>query len=339
MRIEIKGAAGFLTIFMVNALIWWYFRSYINFLFAVVIFLSAALSVFITWHYRDRFGISLELPKNNVSKNGKIKLKISVYSMMRIFFFPVRIKYSVTNEFTGSMVRQEVYILAYPFKKESMSFELGAYYYGMINVKIEEFAVGDFFNLASVKTFVPKEMQTFVYPEYDNLNEEPLHDVISGFPHNEAAVKKGNDYNADYEIREYVMGDELKNIHWKLTAKQDRLMVRDRRSSGKNKVNILLVLGNDADENDSLIYSLNAICNELVSKEYPIELFYWGYSENVMKSSSISEISDIENIICEILGINALSGTSLVKQYYEMKNTGIPYVLVTTGVKKGEYVR
>ena len=38
--------------------------------------------------------------------------------------------------------------------------------------------------------------------------------------------KKGYDFSEVTGIREYIPGDKLQNIHWKLSAKKDILMVR-----------------------------------------------------------------------------------------------------------------
>lgn len=40
-------------------------------------------------------------------------------------------------------------------------------------------------------------------------------------------MRGGHDTSETFQIREYIAGDKLQNIHWKLTAKTDELMVRE----------------------------------------------------------------------------------------------------------------
>ena len=39
--------------------------------------------------------------------------------------------------------------------------------------------------------------------------------------------KKGSDYSETFQLREYVPGDSIKQIHWKLSEKLDKLVVRE----------------------------------------------------------------------------------------------------------------
>ena len=42
-----------------------------------------------------------------------------------------------------------------------------------------------------------------------------------------SVIKKGDDRSEIYGIREYADGDTVRNIHWKLTSSQNRLMVKE----------------------------------------------------------------------------------------------------------------
>ena len=57
--------------------------------------------------------------------------------------------------------------------------------------------------------------------------------------------KSGNDPSETFLIREYVPGDPIKNIHWKLTEKVDRVMVRELGLPIKNDILLLFDMGYD----------------------------------------------------------------------------------------------
>ena len=59
------------------------------------------------------------------------------------------------------------------------------------------------------------------------------------------------------------------------------MMVRERLSAGREKINVLLPLGDNLDENDALVESLYSMCRLLLFREYPIQLFWQGVNEEL----------------------------------------------------------
>lgn len=59
--------------------------------------------------------------------------------------------------------------------------------------------------------------------------------------------KSKSPYSEIYDIREYREGDSMKNIHWKMTAKKDDLMVREPLDENLQNARLVLVLVNDRD--------------------------------------------------------------------------------------------
>ena len=59
-----------------------------------------------------------------------------------------------------------------------------------------------------------------VYPRKVNLQVE-LSQMTIGAPKSEGMMqnRKGNDLSEIFDIREYVPGDDIRSIHWKLSSK------------------------------------------------------------------------------------------------------------------------
>ena len=51
--------------------------------------------------------------------------------------------------------------------------------------------------------------------------------------------RKGNDLSEIYDIREYVPGDDIRSIHWKLSSKTENLILRE--ASDPSHYNVVLL--------------------------------------------------------------------------------------------------
>ena len=134
-----------------------------------------------------------------------------------------------------------------PGKGASFRVLANSRYAGRLTVWVEECKVYDLLQIFYLTYRMEKDAGVLVWPVFSDGEEtEELYESVEGFPKENESRKRGTEYNPDYEVREYVAGDELKSIHWKLSAKQDKLMVRERLAAGKEKINVLLPLGERA---------------------------------------------------------------------------------------------
>jgi uncharacterized protein (DUF58 family) len=97
----------------------------------------------------------------------------------------------------------------------------GAYQFGKINL-----FVGSLFNLFSKKVEIDLSQATEVYPSIISmkkyqLNAESTHTQMFGL---KKIRKIGQNYEFD-QIKNYVIGDDIRTINWKNTAKTNKLMV------------------------------------------------------------------------------------------------------------------
>ena len=87
--------------------------------------------------------------------------------------------------------------------------------------------IQDMFGLFRMKAAPFREVCTVAYPHLLQLSTE-LSDTTIGTTRNDGLMqnRKGNDPSEMFDIREYVPGDDVRTIHWKLSGKTDKLIVR-----------------------------------------------------------------------------------------------------------------
>ncbi len=338
LRIDVIGLIKFIIIWILNGIIWWFLRSYLSFMIAIIMLLAAILSCMVLVYYRKRPVAGIEFSKYNVAKGNELIFCVRVQSEGVLLPFDTKLKYVVSNAFTGEREEYTQKVFVYPKKGATLDYRISLEKCGMLEGRVEQFVIYDFFHILKFYSSNKKDGQAISFPRYNPTDYEELFDMVEDFPKEDESKNMGNDYNLDCEVREYIEGDSLKNIHWKLTAKKDNLMIRERLSTGRQRMNVILQFGEQTEENDALMDSLRWILEEMILKEYPIQLFWKNSVAGNVKSECIAEIGEMERVIYDILSMRAFDERKSVLNHFLAENKGAPYILVMVGEKKGAYI-
>ncbi len=85
---------------------------------------------------------------------------------------------------------------------------------------------------------LPLEDELVVYPEIRPLPESLVHD-LTALGHEQAISRRGPGVTL-YNLRSYQAGDESRAIHWKTSARQARLMVKETEAEDQRQVTLAL---------------------------------------------------------------------------------------------------
>ena len=328
LRLSVKGTIRFFAVFAMILWMWSFFRSYLLFMALLLMTAGFILSAVSLWLVRDRIQTEIVPPYCRVGKNTDISVDIRVLHPMRIVGFAIDITYRWGNIFTGSTAEKKEKLWAAPGKGGGFKCLLNSRYAGRLRVSVEECKVYDLLHIFYLTYRAEKDAEVLAWPAFsDGEDAEELYACIEGFPKESESRKRGAEYNPDYEIREYQEGDELKSIHWKLSAKQGKTMVRERLSAGREKINVLLPLGENADTNDALMESLYGMCRLLLFKGYPIQLFWQG-AEHGLRSRYIMELGEFENVLGEILSTKGIHASGSIEEQMAIEHPQENYILV-----------
>ncbi|HUF33388.1 MAG TPA: DUF58 domain-containing protein [Acidimicrobiales bacterium] len=111
---------------------------------------------------------------------------------------------------------------------------------GLLRIGPLAVEVGDPFGLASVSTPGAPIAELTVWPAIESIRPLPHtqgDDPHGGADHPNALTASGEDF---YALRQYVVGDDLRRVHWPSTARRDELMVRQDELPWQGRATILL---------------------------------------------------------------------------------------------------
>ncbi|RKD33743.1 DUF58 domain-containing protein [Thermohalobacter berrensis] len=184
-----------------------------------------------------------------VEKGDKIKVDYKIYNSS-IFPVPyIMIFPNISKRLDDKAREKEVYSLL-PFeyltiKKEFKCKHRGTYQVGELDAKI-----GDIFGIKNKNFKIKNDLVITVYPKVYKLDAfnifgKEFYGKVS------ANEKFYEDYSSIKDIRKYQVGDSLKRVNWKVTAKKGELYVKNYDVSSDTQIQLFMDFQLDKYSNDT----------------------------------------------------------------------------------------
>ena len=136
---------------------------------------------------------------------------------------------------------------------------------GVLQVGPLRVVVGDPFGLVQSTVEAAPRVDVTVLPRVDDVRPVPLttgHDPLAGVLQPHALGRTGDDF---YALRAYVVGDDLRRIHWPSTARHDELLVRQQEQPWQGRTTVLLDVRRAAHDARSLERAVSAAASIIVA--------------------------------------------------------------------------
>jgi len=211
------------------------------------------------------------------------------------------------NAFTGE-INDESIILS--LGKHGVIFE--PIHCGMYRFAIARSVAVDMFGLSKWQIKEQAQAEWLVLPKRYEIEVviNPSAD-ITGESDEYSAYRPGDDPNDTFGIREYIPGDPLRRIHWKLSNKTGKLLIRE---WGLPVAKNILVLFETAAQDDNhanqMANEAYSICHALLENNHSHDIGW--YEEEKYQYHNINNEADLPIAFARLLenNINAASQTS-----------------------------
>lgn len=178
---------------------------------------SLALALF------TRKKVRLELKAPAVAQKGRpLELELRRVCGARLPLGRIRVRVHVENAVTGERIQRTAAL------NDQARWTIASRRCGCLRVTAQRARLYDLLGLLWVPISVGKPLRVVVMPDTfpveipRELSPAPMHDCEDYAPD-----RRGQDRSETFQIRPYVPGDGLTQIHWKLSSKLDKLMVRE----------------------------------------------------------------------------------------------------------------
>ncbi|MDE5778314.1 MAG: DUF58 domain-containing protein [Lachnospiraceae bacterium] len=283
----------YIIVITLNVFVMVTFQSYLNFLLLVGMLLFPVYSIYGVWKVKQELRLEIFSPSEAMEKTEEFYLRFVVHNHTNYTLVNGTAAVNVSNRFYGDRGKHYLNIPIRARKNAEVVYPIVMDYCGLFQVNVEQIKLVDLLGIYETAIALDVQRECLVLPGGEMRSQEAGAAYVRGVSEAMESKEKGYDFSEVSGIREYIPGDKLQNIHWKLSVKKDELMVKERVSVSAMQLNVLLDLLNDEEMRlESVLELADSVTKSLVAQNLPFTVYY--YSTNLGKLSEQYIGSEIE---------------------------------------------
>lgn len=126
--------------------------------------------------------------------------------------------------------------------------------------------------------------------------------------------KPGGGFSEEHELRDYRPGDSMRDIHWKLSVKTDRLIVREAQEPVREQNLLTLDLRGNGDQVDQILEQLLWLSRWLLEHETEHRIIWIDPADCQLASAFIREREDLDAALERMLQTSLRENTPSIAQ-------------------------
>ena len=269
------------------------------------------------WSASRRMEWNIILQKDTAEQGERIPLKIRTWNKGGIpSVVQVACSYRYVSGSERKDVRTSVYVPAK--KREQIEMNIPAKHCGKIRVSVSSIRIFDCWGLFSVRKKDKKNYEITIMPK-----PFPINLVVSNrtrwFPvdgESYAQDRGGDDTAEIYEIREYRAGDRMQKVHWKLSAKEDDLYIKEFSYPLGAAVILMLEEGIKEESMEQFMEAVVSVSTALLQGECPHYMIWQKKNEKELQRVLIRGEEEFHGFLLELLQFEKGCLERDIEEYY-----------------------
>ncbi len=222
----------------------------------------------------------------------------------------VRVKLVLSDLFGGVDSTTDTVMTLAPHEERAMDLDVAFDHIGEYSVSVRELRVRGLMGVISLSLTGGEEHRVLVMPQIWQIAALPLSQKV--IAEDSRAHTSSNIDGMDYiGVREYELGDQIKNIHWKLSAHSNSYMTKLTETLGTSGLTVILDLySSEADPEvrmclyDGLVEGALALCAHAMLHNMENDLTFFNRTgERAMRQ--LHQGNELERIIFDLPRITA----------------------------------
>lgn len=280
----------------------------------VILFVMHLVSYLLT-----KIEVQIEDSSFGIDKPAKILITVKNSSPFAVTHIKLTAK--CKNLFLNTEHDCRFVISAAPFSTKVFTYEMSSEHIGNIEFSIKKAQFYDFFSLFRLDKSIKTSKIIPVYPETVSVSGviRP-NNFFVGEAEKFSSSKAGDDPSEIFNIREYAEGDKLNKIHWKLTSKTDKYMVKEYSLPVSDNIFIYLDLKakDTSDESlkkiDSLIKTYASVSLNFAKKSITHYVGWYNCRRNAFVKTKIKSESDVYLALSRIFSDSVFTSEPMLER-------------------------
>ena len=274
-RIHPTRIIAYLVQLALVGFLYWFLRSHFFLMLLAIMVVVPVLSLVAVFILRHVVEVTLVAPERRQAKDEAGYLKLLIRNPSWLMSFDANMMLRTENTFYGDSAAVRISVPIQMHSTYEKMLPLRYSMNGMYRYTLDGFSMRDLLGVVSLCKKVKTVTEVTVYPEGDGQPVGNLSDMSRGMTESEETMKRGHDFSDVSDVREYIPGDKLMSIHWKLSAKRDILMVKDRVSMSDQQMVILTELSGEDEQIDEVLSLTYRVCQSFVREQVYVRLMWW----------------------------------------------------------------
>lgn len=266
------------------------YKMWVSWIVLIIVLMVPVLSFVMSIVASHTMKVEINCP-GNVLIGTPTSISVKTSGIASFFSF-CRIKMTVTDRMTAVTTR---HVFAIHDRGES-SIPVDTAHCGSYTYKLTWLYVYDLFGLFRSKTNLNKTCELFVKPVPSM--PEIMPDMYGFKAKNLRRSKQPN--SEIYDIREYQIGDSIRSIHWKMSAKKDSLLVKEPLEEYGGHSRVLLKLTADREKLDVHLGQIVFTSKFFIEHETPHKIRVYP-PDDIEVAFDVESDVDLERAIVNIL--------------------------------------
>lgn len=268
---------GYGILFVISALMFYFLHSHFFFMVLIVMVTAPVLSLLMAWILKRYLAVTVESRAEGTGKqNEEAFFFVKLHNPTWFVSLDVKVKLIFRNTLFDTEGERVISVPVRARQGYTLEIPVIPGYPGIIRLEAESVRIKDMMGFHFFRKDTGAVGELVVMPQnIGDINYETMN-LEQGMLESEESTKRGNDFSDVQEIREYIPGDKLMSIHWKLSAKRDILMVKDRVSMSDRQLVVLPELcGSDRAALNMILCCTYTMIQHLIEDKTSVRLMYW----------------------------------------------------------------
>ena len=252
---------------------------------------------------RDRLKVSLSQPVNlGKGETGDVVLTVVNPTLVPVFRLTCRL--AVENRLNGSRGDLRVQTFVLPRQTQRVTLRLDSRWCGRLHLRAERFRLYDLFGLIPIPAKLTAAGGVTVQP--DTFEQTVQISADANCPDDSEVYsqeKPGWDLTENFQIREYREGDSIRQVHWKLTSKLDKLIIRDPSLPVTRSVMVFWERAGEStsDSTDAQAEAVITVCRTLVDQSVQFTVAWNDVEQDLCVMQEVRDMDDLIGLMPRLL--------------------------------------